>query len=135
MILNNFRLALRHLTRQKLNTLLHIVGLTLGMSVCLLIGLFLRYELSFDTYHKYASRTFRINSVWIETGKKDLHYSTPMPMAEALRNEVTGPEIVVQAHPLWDEVVEINPQKILKQQHLLVVDPAFIDVFSFESIK
>src|SRR5688572_1195456 len=135
MFLNNFRLALRHLTRQKLHTLLHIVGLTLGMSVCLLIGLFLRYELSFDTYHKYSSRTFRINSAWIETGIKDLHYSTPMPLAEALRSEVTGPEIVVQAHPLWDEVVEINPQKILKQQRLLVVDPAFIDVFSIESIK
>ena len=135
MFANNLRLALRHLVRQRLNTLLHIVGLTLGMSVCLLIGLFLRYELSFDTYHKVAERTYRINSVWTDTGNKSFHYSTPMPMADALRNEVTGLEAVVQAHPLWDETIEINPQKILKQEHLLVVDPSFPDVFNIEVIR
>ncbi len=135
MFFNNLRLALRHLSRQRLNTLLHIVGLTLGMSVCLLIGLFLRYELSFDTYHKLAERTYRINSVWTDSGNKSFHYSTPMPLADALRNEVPGLEAVVQAHPLWDETIEINPQKILKQERLLVVDPSFPDVFNVEVIR
>ncbi|HMG89480.1 MAG TPA: ABC transporter permease [Chryseolinea sp.] len=135
MFLNNLRLALRHLVRQRLNTFLHIVGLTLGMSVCLLIGLFLRYELSFDTYHNLADRTYRINSIWIESGNKSFHYSTPMPLADALRNEVAGLEAVVQAHPLWDETIEVTPQKILKQEHLLVVDPSFPDVFNIEVIK
>lgn len=134
-MLNNFRLAIRHLMRQKLNTFLHVVGLTLGMSVCLLIGLFLRYELSFDTYHKLAKRTYRINSVWIDTGNKNVHYSTPLPLADALRNEVTGHEAVVQAHPLNDETVEINSQKIFKQQYMLVVDPSFPDVFNIEVIS
>ena len=135
MFFNNLRLALRHLSRQRLNTILHIVGLTFGMSVCLLIGLFLRYELSFDTYHNVAERTYRINSVWTDSGKKSFHYSTPMPLADALRNEVTGLEAVVQAHPLWDETIEINPQKILKQERMLVVDPSFPDVFNIEVIR
>jgi len=132
---NNFRLALRHLGRQKLNTTLHIVGLTLGMSVCLLIGLFLRYELSFDSYHDTADRTYRINSIWIEAGKTNYHYSTPLPLADALRKDVSGLEIVTQAHPLWDETIEVNPQKILKQDHLLVVDPSFLEVFNIEIVK
>ena len=132
---NNFRLAIRHLTRQKLNTFLHVVGLTLGMSVCLLIGLFLRYELSFDTYHKLAKRTYRINSAWTETGEMSFHYSTPLPLADALRNDVTGIEAVVQAHPLWEETVQINPQKILKQPRMLMVDPSFPDVFNIEVIS
>lgn len=135
MFLNNFRLALRHLTRQKLNTFLHIVGLTLGMGVCLLIGLFLRYELSFDTYHKLANHTYRVNSVWIDTGNKSQHYSTPLPLADALRTDITGPEVVVRAHPLNEETVEINSQKIFKQPHMLVVDPSFLDVFTVEVVE
>ena len=134
-MLNNFRLAIRHLIRQKLNTFLHVLGLTLGMSVCLLIGLFLRYELSFDTYHKLAKRTYRINSVWTDTGEKSYHYSTPLPLADALRSDVTGIEKVVQVHPLWEEIVQINPQKILKQPHMMTADPSFPDVFNIEVIS
>ncbi len=99
MIASYPRLILRRLGRQKVNTTLHIVGLTLGMSVCLLIGLFLRYELTFDDYHDKAGRTYRINSVWTHAGKKSYRYSTPMPLAEALRSGVTGLESVTLAHP------------------------------------
>lgn len=135
MFINNFRLAFRHLGRQKLNTTLHIIGLTLGMSVCLLIGLFLRYELSFDTYHENANRTYRINSIWTDSGKKNYHFSTPIPLADALRTGVSGLEAVSMAHPLWDEIIEINPQKIFKQGHILVVDPYFLDIFDIDVLK
>ena len=52
MIINNLHLTLRHLAKQKLNTVLHIVGLTLGISVCLMITLFIIHELSFDTLNR-----------------------------------------------------------------------------------
>jgi putative ABC transport system permease protein len=61
--MKSYRLAIRHLLRQRLNTVLHIVGLTLGTSVCLLIGLFIQYELSFDKNQKDANRIYRINSI------------------------------------------------------------------------
>ena len=131
----NFRLSLRHLGRQKLNTILHIVGLTLGMSVCLLIGLFLRYELSFDTYHKLANRTYRINSSWTNAGKTSYWYSSPLPMAEALRKEVSGLEKVTLAHPQWTTVIEISPDKRFNQDNILIVDTEFPDVFTIEAIK
>ena len=103
-MLNNFRFILRRLSRQKFNTALHIIGLTLGMSVCLLIALILRYEWSFDTWHTKADRIYRINSVWTDPGKKNYSYSTPMPMAEALRNTVPGLEKVALAHPVWNNI-------------------------------
>ena len=62
MIINNLRLAFRHLTRQKLNTALHIVGLSIGMGVCLLIGLLLRYEWSFERYNQKADGIYCITS-------------------------------------------------------------------------
>src|SRR5262245_33716702 len=135
MITNNLQPMLRRFTRQKLNTLLHIVGLTLGMSVCTLIGLFLHYELSFDDYHDKAERTYRINSVWTDIGKKQYHFSTPTPLAQALRAEVTGLEHAVLTHPQDNNIVEITPEKRFIQNHVLVTEPEFLDVFKVDVLE
>src|SRR5678816_4298586 len=81
MIFKNIPFILRRFSRQKLTTSLHIVGLTLGITVCLLIGLFVKYELSFDAYESKADRTYRLNTVWVDFGKKEFHFSTPFPLA------------------------------------------------------
>ncbi|MFT3750501.1 MAG: hypothetical protein QM768_19470 [Agriterribacter sp.] len=87
MSINNFQPTVRRLSRQKLNTALHIAGLTLGMSVCLLIGLFLRHELGFDTWQSAASRIYRINHVETRDGEVNYNYSTHIPLAEAMRTD------------------------------------------------
>ena len=74
MIFKSIAFILRRFSRQKLTTLLHVVGLTLGITVCLLIGLFIKHELSFDTYHGKAERTYRVNQIWIDFGKKNYHF-------------------------------------------------------------
>lgn len=138
MTTKNLQLALRHLTRQKLNTTLHIVGLTLGMSVCLLIALFIRHELSFDTYHANASRTYRINSVWSEGEageKKDYHFSTPLPLADAIRHDISGLEHVSLIHPQQKSIIEINPQKRFQQEKMVIVEPDFLNIFTVEAIS
>ena len=135
MILNNLRFCLRHLRRQKFNSLLHVTGLALGMSVCILIGLFIQHELSFDGYHGKADRIYRVNSVWTEAGKQFNLYASPLPLAEAIRNEMSGIETVALVRPQFKAMIEINPQKIFKQDHVLIVEPAFLDIFNIEIVK
>jgi hypothetical protein len=135
MIINNLRFTVRHLFRQKTNSALHITGLTLGMSVCLLIGLFIRYETSFDSYHDKADRIYRVNSVFREGEIKFDLYATPIPLAEAIRNEVTGVEKVTFTRAQFKTVVEINPQKLFKQEHALIVEPEFLDIFKIEVVS
>ena len=45
---NYLKLALRNLLKQKFYTLINIAGLTLGITCCLLIFLFVQHELSYD---------------------------------------------------------------------------------------
>jgi putative ABC transport system permease protein len=132
MLINHLRVILRHLGRKKLNTALLIIGLTLGMSVCLLIGLFLRYELSFDTYHEKSDRTYRINSVFTDNMGEHFHYSVPLALAEELKSSVTGLEHVALAVPTRDNIIEINPQRRFIQEHVLVVNEEFPQVFKVE---
>ncbi|HTE34098.1 MAG TPA: FtsX-like permease family protein, partial [Chryseolinea sp.] len=135
MLLNNLHFVLRHLGRQKLNTSLHIVGLTIALSVCLLIGLFLRYELGFDKQYKNVDRIYRVNSVWKESNKVFNLYATPIRLAEAIRTEMTGIENVVMTRPQFKSVVEINPQKLFKQEHILIAEPGILDIFDIEVVR
>lgn len=136
MFRNNLKTVFRHLSWQKLNTALHIIGLTIGMTVCLLIALFIRYELSFDAYHEKADRTYRVISRWTETnGQTNTHYSTPFPLANAIRNEMSGIEQVSFAHPVYTKIVEVSPQKRFIDERIMAVEPEFAEIFEIETVK
>jgi putative ABC transport system permease protein len=60
MIRNNFILACRNLFRNKSHTLIHILGLSIGMTVGLLILAYVRFEFSYDNFHVHAGSTYRI---------------------------------------------------------------------------
>ena len=131
MLRNNFQFSLRRISRQRIHTALHIIGLTLGMSVCLLIGLFIRYELSFDSYHDKADRTYRINSVWNDFGTKNFHFSSPFPLANEIRKTISNVEHVTHVHhPMGKPIIEINHDKKFKQENIMMTDPEFLDVFN-----
>ncbi|MBI1227230.1 MAG: FtsX-like permease family protein [Bacteroidetes bacterium] len=131
---NSYKVILRRLGRQKTTTGLHVLGLTLGMTTCLLIGLFLRHELSYDLWNKKADRIYRINSVWNDPGATNFHYSTPMPLGPALREAAPGVEAVAQWHPV-SEVIEINPTKRFKQEHIALADPELLDILDIKVLE
>lgn len=135
MLFKNIPFILRRFSRQKLTTLLHIVGLTLGITVCLLIGLFIKYELSFDAYESKADRTYRIDHIWVDFGKKEFHFSTPFPLADQIRKDVPGLEYVTKIHHPFQNIVEINPAKRFKQDHVMMTDPEFLDVFDVKVVE
>src|SRR4051794_4627400 len=135
MIRNSITFILRRFIRNRLTTSLHVIGLTLGIAVCLFIGLFIKYELSFDTYQSKADRTYRINQVWVDFGKKTFHFSTPFPLAAQVRKDVPGLENVTNVHVPFQNVVEINPTKRFKQDHVMMTDPEFVDIFDVKALE
>ncbi len=135
MIPKSITFILRRFSRNKLSTSLHLIGLTLGITVCLLIGLFIRHELSFDSYESKAGRTYRINQVWVDFGKKNFHFSTPFPLADQVRKDVPGLEYVTKVHIPHQNIIEINPTKRFKQDHVMMTDPEFVDVFDVKATE
>lgn len=60
MIISNFRFAFRQLTKNKVFSLVNILGLSLSMVACLLIYKYVSFEKSFDVYHTNADSIYRI---------------------------------------------------------------------------
>jgi putative ABC transport system permease protein len=60
MIKNYLKIAIRNFQRHKGYSLINIAGFAVGMAVCLLILIYVRHELSYDTYHKDGDSVYRI---------------------------------------------------------------------------
>jgi putative ABC transport system permease protein len=125
----------RYLMRHKVNTTLHIVGLMSGITVCLLIALFIRYERSFDAYHPNTARTYRVISNWSEAGNLSKHFSTPFPLANAMRAEASGFEHVSFMHPVYTNTVEVTPQKRFLVENIVAAEPEFPEIFSIDVLQ
>lgn len=61
MLKNYFRIALRHKQKNKLYALVNILGIADGITSCLLTGIYILHELSFDRFHQNADRIARLS--------------------------------------------------------------------------
>ncbi len=60
MLKNNFKIAVRNLRRNNVSSFINIGGLTVGLSVAMLIGLWVYDELSFNKYHQNSERIAQV---------------------------------------------------------------------------
>ncbi|MBO6659631.1 MULTISPECIES: ABC transporter permease [Roseivirga] len=61
MLKNHIFIAFRNFKKKKAFTLINVLGLTVGMTVCLLILAYAKYELSYDRYHSNAPDIYRVS--------------------------------------------------------------------------
>jgi hypothetical protein len=99
MLQHYLRMAIRILFRNKVYTFIHVLGLALGISACIVIYQVCSYELSFDRAHPDGDRIYRVGgSVQEDRGKGTLEAGytedTPPPVANALQEEIAGIEAV-----------------------------------------
>ena len=87
----HIKIALRHMLKQKRFTAIKIGGFAVGIAACLLIALFIRDELSYDTHFSQADQVYRFIGVDKETGEDEKWPSFPAPIGSVLGNDF--PEI------------------------------------------
>jgi putative ABC transport system permease protein len=97
MIKNWILVSYRRFFRDKTNSLINLLGLTLGMTVSLLIFIYVRHEFSYDSFHANADRVYRI----IKENPPGNNYMSnpkqavlPAPLADVIRQQVTGVEAI-----------------------------------------
>jgi len=86
MIRTYFRTAWRHLLTGKIHASINVAGLAIGMTVALLIGLWVSEELSFDHYHRNYRRLAQVMDVENINGTRNTSDAIAIPLAEALRS-------------------------------------------------
>ncbi|MFM8741599.1 MAG: ABC transporter permease, partial [Cytophagales bacterium] len=60
MLTNYLKTAIRSLFKQRIYTLINVVGLVVSITACLLLGLYVHYELSYDKFFNDADRIYKL---------------------------------------------------------------------------
>ena len=90
MLHHYIKIAFRNLLKYKLQSFICIVGLAIGFTSFALSSLWIRYELTYDTFRKDADRIYYVR-MESETDDQGLSSVTPYPLARYLKE--TFPEI------------------------------------------
>lgn len=135
MLQNYLTMAWRNILRHPAHTTLNVVGLALGLASCFLIGLYVRYELSFDHFHTKAEHIYRYIPQFAKDGQMTLQAQTAAGIAPHLL--ATVPEIdQVVRYTEW----EAEPYLKWKENELPIAsislaDSDFFDMFSFTLLQ
>jgi len=120
-------MALRVLVRNKVYTLINVLGLALGICACIVIYVITSYELSFDRDHPDGDRIYRLGGRVQEDrggGVKDVMYTedVPPPTAETLHQEVPGIEAVAPFYRYEARNVE----------GAIITTPGYFSIFQYK---
>jgi putative ABC transport system permease protein len=96
MFKNILKIALRSFWKTKSISIINVLGLSLGIALCLIIALFVRNELSYDRHFPNAERIYRVTSDIVFGGNAMNMTFAPAPMADALVEEI--PEVEASVH-------------------------------------
>ncbi|MEO6550889.1 MAG: ABC transporter permease [Ferruginibacter sp.] len=92
MIKNYFKLAWRNLLKNKTFSLINIIGLSIGVTACLLISVYILHESSYDNQVKNAENVYRLTTSFETEGKTQWDESFSANMASTIRKDF--PEVV-----------------------------------------
>ncbi len=134
MIKSYFKIAWRNLEKSKVFSFINILGLTIGITVCMMIYLFIMNEFNVDGFHKNSSQVYRVmRSAAVDDKSIRVAYLSGMH-APALLNDFKGQVKNVVRVSQNDNLFSVGTKSFHEKKEL-DVDPAFFSVFSFPLIK
>ena len=135
MIRNYIRTAFRNLLNNKSSSVINILGLMVGITSCILIGMYIRNELNYDKFQVHGDRIFRVIMEYAFDGSPTSKKGnfTSMKVAPVLRRKF--PEVQEAVRMDKFPTVVHYKDKLVNEQNFLYADSSFFRVFSFPLLK
>ena len=112
---------------------INIFGLSIGITTCLLILLYINHELSYDKFHMDYDRIYRVTAKAKLAGSEtEMGVSSP-PLADRLIHDVEEIESITRLLQLH-RVIEYK-DNLYREDEMLYADSTFFDVFSFKVLQ
>lgn len=135
MLQNYIKIAFRNLLRYKVFSLINLLGLTIGLTCCLLIALFILDELSYDRYNEKADRIYRVTRSFLEKdGSVQLHLGhVAPPFGPLIKNDFKEVEEVVRI--LQTTRNFRYEDKVFNEQNVFLAEENLFKVFTIDVLK
>ena len=131
MIQNFFKIAIRNLFKDSFYSFINIFGLSIGITTCLLIMLYVNNEMSYDKFHTDYERTYRVTTkARMSETETSFFGVSSAPLADRFINEIEEIEAITRLHQLSQTIK--YEDHVYKERNMLFADSTFFDVFDFK---
>ncbi|SFQ10691.1 ABC transporter permease [Parafilimonas terrae] len=135
MFKNYFKTAWRNLVKNKFYSVINIAGLSIGLTVGLLILLWVQDEYSYDRFHKNAPNIIKLENMVATGSARQLWTVTTAPIGEMAKKEIPGVKDVVRVTENYYYGLYKYGDKVFSDERTVVTDPSFFSMFDFNIIK
>src|SRR5690606_27542544 len=118
----------RNLIKNRVFSLANIVGLSCAFAVAILLTMTALFELSFDQFHENKDSAYQLYLSNQTPRGAEISTSNPVPLAPALKEEVSGIKHIARAVS-EDVLVTYNAKELSLDAEY--VDPAYFDIFTY----
>ena len=133
MFKNYFKTAWRSLINNKAYSLLNILGLSAGMSVALMIGLWVHYQYSYDRWLPDHQLAFRAGTTYLDHGERQTSLVTALPLVDALKKDIPGIRYVAQTDWMRSRGLMAGDKKIYTPGAMAGSD--FLKIFQYPFVR
>lgn len=126
---NYLKIAWRNIKRNKLHSAIHIFGLAIAFSICILLFLTAYFHLSFDSFHKDKAQVFRTSRFTNSVQGPELSSQMPLPAAQALKMDIPDIESAITVNMGMPENVSYLDNNL--ERLIIRTDPEFFEIFNF----
>lgn len=130
-------LSYRRFRRHPVNSVINLFGLSLGLTVFLLIFIYVRHEFSYDNFHRDSDRVFRLLK---ETPPGPGDYMgnnkqavLPAPLYDVIKKDITGVEAVSRMGK-WPRVTVETDGKVFFEDEIYAADAELFNLLTFETL-
>jgi len=134
MIKKNIVLAFRSLRKDLSYTITNLIGLTIGITCCLLILSFVTYELSFDQFHTKKDQIYRVNYDVLMGGSETVSPSVPMFVARELKSKFPEIEDATRFMPEWSAKTIRRGNVFFDESSFAYADSNFFKILDFKPV-
>lgn len=129
-----FKTSIRNILRNRVNSSINIISLTIGIACSIVIFTIIQYQYTFDHFHTKADRVYRVN--FLEQNEWGISYGsqTPEPLHSVLRTDYPQIEAVSRTIGPMEANIFVAEEKFT-QKDILFVDEHFFKMFDQEWIR
>ncbi|MEZ4829780.1 MAG: ABC transporter permease [Bacteroidia bacterium] len=135
MLYNSLKIAIRNLGRNKIYSLINIIGLSMGIACCLMILLHVSDEFSYDRFHTQGDRIYRMALERIYPDRKTHYAIIPSSMGEAARDEFPEIEKLVRLWQFEQPTFFRRGDQVLEEYGVMFADSTFFEVFDIPLLE
>ncbi|WP_321322264.1 ABC transporter permease [Labilibaculum sp.] len=135
MLWYKLKLSFRSLAKDKLNSIINIFGLAVGMAAVILISIYVQHELSYDKFNTKQERIYKLISLLNNAGEKLTPYEIGLRLTnENFASQIPEIEEITQLYRGFTQNAKVNDQHF-NGIRCHYVDTNFYKVFTLEPIS